>query len=327
MKSLAAWARLARISNFPTAWSNVLMGYALAANPGDGESGHMLRLTVLLVISTCMYAGGMVLNDVFDLDRDRLERPERVLPSGLIPLSQARLVGWLLLAAGLLVSFAAWFGGMKGSEDSLTMSWPVIVVALAAAILAYNAGGKLTFLGPVLMGSCRMLNVLLGATGGVSGFGGFSTVDWHVAAGIGLFVAGVTIYAFDEQKPERRLLLWLGAVTMLVGLLAIVSVPWSDSFSERVSSWFPEGYPVRQRTLFAMMLGMLLLPAIRRVFTGLWAPTGSTVRAGVIACLQSLIMIDAALCFLFHPDISWYAIGVALLVVPRFLLGRRIPST
>ena len=327
MNSLVAWARLARISNLPTAWSNILMGYAIAVNLADGDPDHVFRLAVLLIISSCMYSGGMVLNDVFDVARDRLERPERVLPKGLIPVRRARLAGWLLLVTGVLVSFAAWLGGMKGEATSPLTSWPMLVIALAAAILAYNAGGKRTFLGPGLMGCCRMLNVLLGASAGLTGPAGFSPLEWHVAAGVGIFVAGITIYARDEQAPERGWLLFLGAITMMAGLVAIVLVPWTSAFAARVSGWFPEGFAGQRKTLYALMLLFLLLPAIRRVITGLWAPSELSVRSGVIACLQSLIMIDAALCFLFHPDLPGYAIGVALLVIPRYFLGRQIPST
>ena len=50
-----------------------------------------------------------VLNDVFDLEIDRKERPERPLPSGLVSRSAAARFGFALLAGGIAASIAASF--------------------------------------------------------------------------------------------------------------------------------------------------------------------------------------------------------------------------
>ena len=71
---------LARVSNSPTVVTNVLAGAALAG--GQGAPAALLALAMVL-----FYTAGMYLNDLCDLARDRRERPERPLPSGLIPLN------------------------------------------------------------------------------------------------------------------------------------------------------------------------------------------------------------------------------------------------
>ena len=97
-----------------------------------------------------IYAAGIVLNDPFDLEIDRVERPGRPLPSGRV---SRRFAAWLGVASWR----SAWPGGAErlGGE-------PVVAALLAACVLAYDAGLKHTVLGPQVMGACRGLNVLLG---------------------------------------------------------------------------------------------------------------------------------------------------------------------
>ena len=60
-------------------------------------------LILLLAASTLLYAGGVALNDVYDADVDRQERPERPIPSGRVSLAAARRLGWMLLIAGAAI--------------------------------------------------------------------------------------------------------------------------------------------------------------------------------------------------------------------------------
>src|SRR6186713_1838216 len=88
---LGAYLELVRPANVATALGDVLAGFAVA---GLGNPG---ALPWLLVSTACLYAGGVVLNDVFDRNVDAVERPERPLPSGRVAVSHASAVG-----AGLL---------------------------------------------------------------------------------------------------------------------------------------------------------------------------------------------------------------------------------
>ena len=96
--------------------------------------------------SALLYLAGLVLNDVFDLEIDRHERPERPLPSGRISLAAARRLGWRLLWLGVLVGTGA--GLFLGHLRPGT-----IAALLAACILLYDAWLKRTFLGPLAMGA------------------------------------------------------------------------------------------------------------------------------------------------------------------------------
>src|SRR5689334_25098030 len=66
---------LGRVSNLPTVWSNCLAGWMLS------EGGSWGRFALLGFAATCLYVGGMYLNDAFDSQVDRQHRPERPVRS------------------------------------------------------------------------------------------------------------------------------------------------------------------------------------------------------------------------------------------------------
>jgi len=59
---------------------------------------------LLLVIVTLITAAGNVINDYFDADIDRINRPERPIPSGMVPLLAARYFAVTLFLAGILTA-------------------------------------------------------------------------------------------------------------------------------------------------------------------------------------------------------------------------------
>jgi 4-hydroxybenzoate polyprenyltransferase len=323
MNKVLAWSRLMRLSNLPTAWSNILMGLVVSAGNWDFRS-----VIVLLTVSTCLYLGGMVLNDVCDIEVDRLERPQRVLPSGLISRRSASAVGHILLLTGPLIAGLATL--TVGKDGVLHLATPACGTALALAlvIVAYNYGGKSLWFGPVLMGLCRILNVLLGTSLAESdpSFLGHGILYWYIATAIGIFVAGITWFARDEEGNSARASLIAGTLLMAVALMALLILPFGQLAGMKEVR-MPGTTPDRIGWAYCGMLVMLLLPAIRRVVLAIGTPDSARVQRAVVACLQSLIMIDAAICFLFAPTVPLYAIVVALLIVPRTLLGRSIAST
>ena len=61
---------------------------------------------LLLCLSTVgLYGGGVVFNDVFDAELDKIERPERAIPSGRVTVKEAALLGIILLMVGISTSF------------------------------------------------------------------------------------------------------------------------------------------------------------------------------------------------------------------------------
>jgi len=206
------WWQLLRVANAPTAASNILAGFLLAG----GGWQPLGTLAVLIVASLLIYLAGMVLNDVYDAQRDAVDRPERPIPAGHVSRKTAFLVGNGLLALGVV---AAWVVAL------ISESWaPAIAgLLLACSVLGYDFGLKRTALGPLVMGGCRLFNVLLGASatlqpGAIAGVLLFATV-------VGLYTTGLTYYARSENATHRTVDHGWGEVLIGGALLLLAGLP------------------------------------------------------------------------------------------------------
>ena len=101
MAKLRTLLVLGRVSNLPTVWSNCFAGWLLAGG------GLWPDFALIAFAATCLYLGGMFLNDAFDAQFDQQHRPERPIPSGAIALNEvwAWGVGWLAGGLGCVLHF------------------------------------------------------------------------------------------------------------------------------------------------------------------------------------------------------------------------------
>ena len=186
-KTASAWLRLLRVPNLLTVPGDPLAGFLLSTHGGP------LRWAALsaIVASLCFYCAGLILNDIADLERDRKERPGRPLPSGMISPRMALAAFCVFSLLALVFSFLA---GLKSFYAGLI---------LFSAILSYNLLFKaVPWLGPLNMGLCRGLSVLLGAA--VNIFPPVFPLHVLLACGIiTLFVAAVTQLARYEMEPQK----------------------------------------------------------------------------------------------------------------------------
>lgn len=304
--ALGDFLQLMRLPNVFTALADVAMGFLFVQSswtwkwntPRDAPT-----LAMLLVASALLYAAGMVLNDVFDADLDSRERPERPIPSGRVSLAMAGKFGWSLLFAGVAVGSASVFftGHLRPG---------VVAALLAIAIVAYDAWLKRTPLGPLAMGACRTLNVLLG----------MNAVDatlhaehWLVAGAIGVYVAGVTWFAKQENEQSSRGRLTFGLLVMLLGVAMLGWLPQcSNRLLPQPSQWY----------LLTGALGLLI------GWRCLWAvmtPTPRNVRRAVANGIVSLVMLDAVACYSVRG--VYCASMILLLLFPALFFGRKIEMT
>ena len=159
-----------------------------------------------------LYASGTALNDVFDFEVDRAERPGRPLPSGRVsPDAPPGSAGRTGLGARPVA------GAASGSIPAA-----VVAVVLARLHPGYDAGLKHTSLGPAFMGACRGLNLLLGMTHAPA-LGG--PIAWlAAAAAYGLFVAGITVSAVGDPARASRRGLVAGLTLQDLALLGLAAV-------------------------------------------------------------------------------------------------------
>jgi len=329
MSKLSDYLRLMRISLIPTAWSNVLMGFAV----GIGVSNlfeFWPQLLAVLICSSCLYIAGMVLNDVYDIDIDRVERPERVIPGGKINLRHAKMFGYSLITIALILAafISIEFGFRNGGGWTLMAPTFPIAVGLAILILFYNRLAKHTAFGPLVMGACRMFNVLLGASLTQASFdiNGTGQGLFYVALAIGLFVAGITWFAKHENSTGRNITLYLGAGCMTLAVAGLAAFPFTDAFWNGIFASNLAGSN-RTPTLFMGILALMVFPVAKRVILAMTTCQPRDIKLAVITSLLTIIMIDASICYLVSPMAPAYAVTVACLIIPAFLMCRRIMAT
>jgi geranylgeranylglycerol-phosphate geranylgeranyltransferase len=99
------YLRLVRVGNLGVSFLGTLVGGLAAAGVGLGLSRtDGLFLLLAAVSTTCVTAGGNVLNDYLDQGTDRVNHPERPLVTGEIRPGTARVLAILLfVAAGAVV--------------------------------------------------------------------------------------------------------------------------------------------------------------------------------------------------------------------------------
>ena len=291
-----ALLQLVRIPTVFTAMADIFLGFLLtrpSLAPVD-------TFAFLLAASVCIYWTGMILNDYFDRDVDSQERPGRPIPSGRIPAGSALKLGVMLNVAGL---------GLAACAGQLSLQ---IALLLTLCVWLYDGVLKKTPLAPLLMGSCRLFNVLLGASASPTG-----AMWWcprmHVAIGLGIYVCGLTWFARQEAKTSARPQLISASFVINAGLATLFGfVHTAPDNSQRETAMF--------------VLAVISVTIVRRLLRAISQPEPARVQTAIKMMLLSLIMLDATL-VLFATGTPALAIAVALLMVPAFLLARWIPMT
>ncbi|MDP9489185.1 MAG: UbiA family prenyltransferase, partial [Thermoproteota archaeon] len=94
---------LIRLPNLFTLPSNILLGFILVST-FTLTITSVTQILVLVTISTLLYCVGLVLNDLFDYEIDKKERPNRPLASGKISRKVAIALVIILTTIALILS-------------------------------------------------------------------------------------------------------------------------------------------------------------------------------------------------------------------------------
>ncbi len=200
MARLPTLLTLMRPANLVTAVADILAGASVAAAVTGGWNDNVSYLALATI---GLYGGGVVFNDVFDVDLDRIERPERALPSGEVTLSEAVLLGGLLLLGG--IAFSLFVSSSSGA----------IALAVAVLALVYDARAKHhPLLGPLAMGMCRGGNLLLGISLSAAALASY----WWLGFLPVVFIAAITLTSRGEVGGQNR-----GSIRLALGLDVLVA--------------------------------------------------------------------------------------------------------
>jgi 4-hydroxybenzoate polyprenyltransferase len=299
-----------RLPNVFTAIADVAMGYLFVRHTVDTP----LLFGFLVVASAALYISGIVFNDLFDYRIDARERPYRPLPSRQVSFYWAMWVAGKLLSLGLFLGCIS--GLLEQAPDEMPWRGALIATALTGCILAYDSFAKNTPVGPLVMGSCRFFNILMGMSAGEPRADdillGFGAGELLAAAGIGIYIAGVTWFSRSEAGTSNSAALFASMAVMLTGVAvlgaSLVYVP-------------TRGGP----QMYWLLLALLMFGVARRGTVAGLDPTPEKVQAAVKLSILSLIWLDATM----TVAVSGPAAGVAIaaLLIPALILGRWVYST
>jgi hypothetical protein len=244
----------------------------------------------------------MALNDVFDREQDARERPFRPIPSGRISVRGASLVGGGLMLIGLALAAAV-------SQQAI-----LIACGLAACVLLYDGLLKSTLLGPIAMGGCRFLNIMLGASAQATWIFVWRSETVMLAACLGVYTAGVTLFARSEAaERSSRWSLVAGAFVVNLGLAGYMM--WVGT----------RAWPEAQVAVLAL-LAMVAINLNTRMYRAIRAADSGLIQQTVRLLLLTIIVLDAALVFYKTGDMV-HATGTVALLLPAMTVGRWIYVT
>jgi 4-hydroxybenzoate polyprenyltransferase len=201
---------------------------------------------------------------------------------------------------------------MSGSVASV-----IVAVVLAFCILSYDGGLKHTWLGPVFMGACRGLNLLLGLSCAPALAG---PIAWFAACAYGLYVAGITVVSRSETTGGSRGGLVAGLMLQDVAILQLAGVALEHRH-------FPQPSPDRP---LIPLEGLLVLALVALAVN--WSATKALAQP-VPLLIQKYIKTSLLALIWLHVGVIAGVRGVepaglvALLWVPAFILGRWLYST
>ncbi|WP_282051100.1 UbiA-like protein EboC [Maribacter aquivivus] len=297
-EKLMGFARLARPANLPTAAADILAGIAIALYLRNIETLKFLSeqsgdVLLLVFSSVALYAGGVVFNDVFDTDLDAIERPERAIPSGLVPKREAIYFGTILMLIGVTLAFKC------------NMLAGIISVVLTIAILTYDGYFKqFGFAGPLNMGVCRGLNLLMG----MSVLGLLS--DWYIALVPVVYIFAITLISRGEVHGDnKKHIVWAGILYAIVITSIALMVMQKTSQILTIIPFL---------VLFSYLIFKPLLKAYKE-------NSPKNIKKAVMGGVLSLVVMNA--CWVAGFTDWYFALAVLLLLPVSILLSKLFAVT
>jgi geranylgeranylglycerol-phosphate geranylgeranyltransferase len=132
MVNFSSYIKIIRPGNAAMTSVAVILGAWLA-----GAWHAPLTLVMLAFSAFCAAGFGNVVNDILDIDADKINHPGRPLPSGAMRASQAMLLAVILAAASLTSGWSVSAQHLSGCAIPLILLW-VYAVRLKATPLAGN---------------------------------------------------------------------------------------------------------------------------------------------------------------------------------------------
>jgi UbiA prenyltransferase family len=261
--NIKSYLQLCRPANIITAIADILAGVAIASFATAITGINPIGIVLLCISTIGLYGGGIVYNDIFDLELDKIERPERAIPSGKISLQNAYIFGTMLLLVGIISAFLN--NNLSG----------IIALLVAISALVYDKYGKhYSFLGPINMGLCRGGNLILGmsiVTSTVSEW-------WWLGILPVCYIAAITMISRGEvHGGNKNTLYFAGFLYVIVSISQLSIASKLDNLLITLA-------------FVALHIYLIFRPLLKAISNPIGPNIGKAVKAGVLA----LIVMDAA---------------------------------
>ena len=290
---LKEYLLLIRLPNVFTTPSNILAGYFAAVTIAEADIAHLIAL---MVSSGLLYVGGIVLNDYFDVEIDKRERPSRPLPSGNISKRHALAIAMIALLIANTIALVV-------GPISLAVS-----LVLTFTIIAYDYRLKHGILGPFAMGGARFLNVILGASPVLLYINNHSyAIVGAAAASLFLYIVVITILSKKEAGNERP--------NSTIASLIVFGV---------ISAIAALGLVLQLQLAFLLNLSIFAAVTIVTFKQHLWKESPSVQKA-VRNMVISIIIIDSV--FVTGTAGLPYGLATLLLIAPAVVLAKKLYVT
>ncbi len=310
------WLELARISNLPTVWTNVLGAWLLVGGKWDWQP-----LAWLIIGASLLYTGGMILNDAADVKFDQEHRKERPIPSGRVSAKAA----WSISLGMMAVGFAMMVWGAQACI------W--LTSALVAAILFYDLYHKPWAGSVFVMGSCRTLLYLAAASAAVEHLNIHDHLEAVIKAiALGGYVVGLSLFARREAKfsQSAKALTLTNLVLDNIPSVLLKSIPINTTLLFmilNITNWMPERNGSHQGALFGFYEGLAVFlvcniffrRVIDRATKLMRTPPPSNIGRAVGLLLAAIPLVDA----LAISSVAPVAAVCFTLSVPLLLLWQR----
>ena len=288
---------LIRPANLITSATDIIAGASVAlmvARAAGPVNTDVWSFILLLFSSICLYAGGIAFNDVMDHNIDRIERPERPIPSGRITPKRAALFAGGLLLLGIILAF------------SHHMVSGYLAIAIGLLSLVYNKWSKHHgFSGPLNMGILRGLNLILG----LSLVPGLISSYFFIAIIPIIYIYAITLVSRGEVHGSTGKPLY---VSLIMFLLADGGILAFGIIHDQI--WLP--------LIFTFIHLAYVLPPLFRAIAN---PLPGVIRKAVMHGVLGVILMDAI--WVSMTEYWPYAIILLVLLPVSQKLGRYFSVT
>lgn len=292
MQLVLPYIRLMRPANIITAIADILAGAVIVT--GGLLSFEDFNLLWLILSTSGLYGGGVVLNDYFDAEIDRVERPERPIPSGEATRKNVLLFGSSLFFLGILAAF------------QVNFTAGLLAISITVFAVLYDAVTKeIDLLGPLNMGLCRGLNFLLGMSLFPQVIGRF----WYLSLIPVIFIAAITLISKGEVTGSGRTPLYVAV--LIYSLIAAFLL----------SLGFFSGSFIHNVPFVVLFFVMVITPLIKAIKD----PSAGRIRTAVKLGILSLIVLNAALAATFGGFL--FGLIILLLLPLSILLAKSFAVT